>query len=55
MSFLKYIVASQISAKDVTICFNLPIGTVAEHNLVVELSSFHVIRKTLQSFFYSLW
>ena len=38
MSFLKHIVASQISAKDIAICFNLPIGTVAEHNLVVELS-----------------
>ena len=38
MSFLKYIVASQIPAKDITICFNLPIGTVGEHDLVVELS-----------------
>ena len=38
MSFLKYIVASQISAKDIAICFNLPIGTVREHDLVVELS-----------------
>ena len=51
MSFLKYIVASQISAKDIAICFNLPIGTVREHNLVVGLSSFHIIRKKLQSFF----
>ena len=56
MSFLKYIVASQISAKDVTICFNQPIGTVGEHNLLSSRAEFFSChQENVIELFYSLW
>ena len=56
MSFLKYIVASQISAKDGTICFNQPIGTVGKHNLLSSRAEFFSChQENVIELFYSLW